>query len=135
MKLLVSVTSVLLLTVFTSVNFLLLIRQDKDLIQSLLDRSDAAWVLAADHVDNLLWKTKVFFLYDLLIFDDVHSDVVVDETKDIQIQVFDGTLYFDDVFFTHFVAAGILDDGNGTIQLIQLQIMINGHGLSGFDMV
>ena len=37
--------------------------------------------------------------------------------------------------FAHLIAAGVLDDRNGTVKLVQLQIMINSHGLSSFDMI
>ena len=60
-------TGVFLLTIFTSVNLILLICQNKHLIQSLLDGSDAAGILTSDYVYNLLRKTKVFFLNNLLI--------------------------------------------------------------------
>ena len=52
-KLLISVTSVFLFAIFASVNFVLLIGKNKYLVKALLDGSDAARVLAFDHVDNL----------------------------------------------------------------------------------
>ena len=134
-KLLISVTSVFLFAIFASVNFVLLIGKNKYLVKALLDGSDAARVLAFDHVDNLLRKTKVFLLNNLLVLDDVYGDVVIDEAKDVKIQVFDRAFYFDNVLFAHLIAAGVLDDRNGTVKLVQLQIMINSHGLSSFDMV
>ncbi len=60
-NLFISVTGVFLLTIFTSVNFVLFICKNKYLIKTLLNRSDAAGILASDHIYNLLWKTKVFF--------------------------------------------------------------------------
>ena len=60
---------------------------------------------------------------------------MVDKTKDIQIQIFDRAFNLDDIFFAHFLAAGILDNGNGTVQFIQFQVMINSHSLAGFDMI
>ena len=88
----ISVTRVFLLTIFTSVNLILLICQNKHLIQSLLDGSDTAGIFTSDHVYNLLRKTKVFFLNDLLILNNIYGDIVINETKDIQIQIFNRAL-------------------------------------------
>ena len=101
----------------------------------MLDRCDAARILAFDHIDDLFWKVQLFLVYDLTVFDDVDGDIVVDKTKDIKIQHVNRTFYFDDIFFAHFVAAGIFDDGNTAVQLIQFQIMVDGHALSCFDVV
>ena len=105
------------------------------MIQSLLDRSDAAGIFAFDHVGDLLGKFKLFLGYDLFVFDDIDGDIVVDESQDIKIEILDGAFYLDDILDAHLIAAGVLDDGHGTVQLVQLQIVINGHCLAGFDMV
>ena len=57
--------------VSAAVNFLFFIGKDKDLIQSVLDRCDAARILAFDHIDDLFWKVQLFLVYDLTVFDDV----------------------------------------------------------------
>ena len=106
----ISVTGVFLLTIFTSVNLILLICQNKHLIQSLLDGSDTAGILTSDHVYNLLRKTKVFFLNDLLILNNIYGDIVINETKDIQIQIFNRALNLDDVLFAHLITLCIFDD-------------------------
>lgn len=41
----------------------------------------------------------------------------------------------DDVFLAHFLAAYIAQDGNGAVQFIQMQEMIQFHAFAGFDMV
>ena len=84
--------------VSAAVNFLFFIGKDKDLIQSVLDRCDAARILAFDHIDDLFWKVQLFLVYDLTVFDDVDGDIVVDKTKDIKIQHVNRTFYFDDIF-------------------------------------
>ena len=131
----ISVTGVFLLTIFTSVNLILLICQNKHLIQSLLDGSDTAVILTSDHVYNLLRKTKVFFLNNLLILNKIYSDIVINETKDIQIQILNRALNLDDVLLAQLITLCVLDDRNGTIKLVKLQVMINSHSLAGFDMV
>mgnify|MGYP001702059414 CR=1 FL=1 len=134
-KLLISVTSVFLFAIFASVNFVLLIGKNKYLVKALLDGSDAAWVLTFDDVCDLFWKFQDPFLNDLLVFDDVDGDVVIDETEDVQVEVLDRAFYLDDVLDTHFVALGILDDGNGAVKFVEFQVMINSHGFAGLDMV
>ena len=105
------------------------------MIQTLLDGSDAARILTFNNVCDLFRKFQFSFFNDLFIFNDVDGDVVIDKAEDIQIKVFNRTLYFDDIFDTHFVALCIFDDGNGTVQFIQFQVMIDRHGFTGFDMV
>jgi hypothetical protein len=134
-SLFIAFAAIFLFAVFTSVNFFLRVGKDKYLIQTLLDGSDAARVLAFDNICDLLWKLQDSFFNDLLVFDDIDSDVVIDETENVQVKVFDWAFYFDDVLDTHFVALGILDDGNGAVKLIKLQIMIDGHGFAGLDVV
>ena len=79
----IAFTAIFLLTILTSVNFLLRVSEDEYVIQALLDGSDAAWVLAFDDVCDLFWKFQDPFLNDLLVFDDVDGDVVIDETEDV----------------------------------------------------
>ena len=131
----IAFTAIFLLTILTSVNFLLRVSEDEYVIQALLDGSDAAWVLTFDDVCDLFWKFQDPFLNDLLVFDDVDGDVVIDETEDVQVEVLDRAFYLDDVLDTHFVALGILDDGNGAVKFVEFQVMINGHGFAGLDMV
>ena len=131
----IAFATIFLFAVFTSVNFFLRVGKDKYLIQTLLDGSDAARVLAFDNICDLLWKLQDSFFNDILVLDDVDGDVVIDETENVQVKVFDRAFYLDDVLDTHFVALGILDDGNGAVKFIKLQIMIDSHGLACFDMV
>ena len=128
-------SSVFLFTIFASVNFVLLICKYENLIQSLLDGSNAAWILAADNIYNLFRKAKVFFLNNLFIFDDVYGNIVINEAQDIQIQILNRALNLDDVLFAHLITLCVLDDRNSSIKLVKLQVMINSHSLAGFDMV
>ena len=105
------------------------------MIQFLLDGGDTTWVLAFDHIYDLLWKRKFLFLSNISVFDDIDGDVVIDKSDDVQIQIFNRALYFNDVLFSHFIAACVLDDRNSTVQLVQPEITVDGHGFSGFDMI
>ena len=71
---------------------------------------------------------RILFLNDLLVFDDVDGDVVIDETEDVQVKVFDRAFYFDDVLDAHLVALCIFDDGNGAVKFVEFQVMIDRHG-------
>ena len=123
-------TSIFLLAILTPVNLILFICKNKNLIQSLLDGSNAARILAFDHVHNLLRQLQLFLCNDLFVLDDIDSDIVVNKAKDIQIQLFDRTFNFDDILNTHFVAAGVFDNGNCAVKLVQLQVMIDRHGFA-----
>ena len=81
-------------------------------------------------------KTKVIadFAKDLM-GEGGAGDVVIDETEDVQIKVFNRAFYFDDVLDAHLVALCIFDDGNGAVKFVEFQVMIDGHGFAGLDMV
>ena len=134
-SLFVTFSSVFLFAVFTSVNFILRIGKDKYLIQTLLNGSNAARIFALDDVCDLFWKFQDSFFNNLLVFDDVDGDVVIDEAEDVQIKILDRAFYFNDVLDAHLVALCIFDDGNSTVKFIKFQIMIDCHGFSGFDVV
>ena len=75
---------ILLLAIFTPVHLVLFISQDENMIQPLLDRSDAAGIFTADDIFDLTRKFQRFFWNDLSIFYDVYSDIMIDETENIQ---------------------------------------------------
>jgi hypothetical protein len=60
---------------------------------------------------------------------------VVDKGEHVQIQHVDIALHLQNILFSHLVAPGIFDDGNGTVQLVQLQMMIDGEAFPGLDVV
>ena len=72
---------------------------------------------------------RILFLNDLIVFDDIDGDVVIDETEDVQVNVLDRAFYLDDVLYAHFVALGILDDGNGAVKFVESQVMIDSPWL------
>ena len=134
-NLFITFSSVFLFTVFTSVNFFFRVSKDKYLIEPLLNGSNATRVFAFDNVCDLFWKFQNPFFNNFFIFDNVDCDVVIDKTKDIQIEVFNRAFYFDDILNAHFITFGIFDNRNGAVQLIKLQVMIDGHGFARFDVV
>ena len=88
-----------------------------------------------DDVFDLFREGQLLFGHDLSVFDDVYRDVMVDDSQNVQIQGIDVTFHLQDVLFSHLVAAGIFDDGDGAVQLVKLQMVVDGHAFSGFDMI
>ena len=121
--------------VFTAVGLSFRIGQDKHVVQSLLDRGDTARIFAADNIFDLFRKVKLPFFYNFLILDDIDGNVVVDKCQHIQIHKINGTLYFHNILFTHFIAFCILDNGYAAVQLIQIQILIDIHAFAGLNMI
>ena len=105
------------------------------MVELLFNGSDAARVLAFDDIDNLLRKGEFLLCDDIAVADDVDGDVVIDEAENIQVKHILRTLYLNNIFLSHLIAAGILDDCDAAVQLIQLQIVVNRHCLAGFDVV
>ena len=126
---------VFLFTVFAAVNTLLRIGQKEDLLQFLLNGSDTARVFAFYHVVDLFRKRKGFLFHDLVVFNDIDGDVMVDEAQCVQVNFINGTLDLDNVLFAHLVALCIFDDGNGAVEFVESQVFIDFHALAGFDMV
>ena len=60
---------------------------------------------------------------------------MIDKGKDIQIQHIDVTFYLQDILLSHLIAFCVLDDSNSTVQLVQLQMMINSKAFSCLDMI
>src|SRR5699024_11990902 len=86
---------ILFFAVFAAVFFTFRIRQNKHMIQLLLDGSDASRVFAADHIGDFFWKFQRHFIYNFFILNGVYSIIVIDETKDVQIDHFQRKLYLD----------------------------------------
>ena len=107
------------LAVNAAVNPILPIRQFESVGQFLLDGSDAAGIPAADNIGDPLRQFQGMLFHDLIILDDIDGDFVVQNSQYIQVNV-KGSLDFDDILLAHLVAPGILNDGNGIIQFLQV---------------
>ena len=123
------------LAVEAAVQLGLLVRQIENMVESLLDRRDAAGVLAADHVDDPLRKGETLFLDDLVVLDDVHGDVVVDVAQDVKVQIVDRAGDLDDVLAPHLVRGGVFDDRDRAVELAELKVSVDGHRIAGLDVV
>ena len=67
-------------TILAAIHLILLIGEHKDLLQFLFDGSNATRVFAGDHIVHFFRQMQCFFFYDLVIFDDVDRDTVIDES-------------------------------------------------------
>ena len=124
-----------LLAVLAAVSLRLFVRQNKDVMQSLLNGSDAARIVAFDDVHNLFRELQRPLFDDFFVFNDIDRNIVVDKAEHIEVEVVDRTLDFDDIFSAHFIGLRIFDDRDGAVQLIQSQIVIDRHGLAGLDVI
>ena len=110
-------------------------RSGGDLVEFLLDGSNAARIPAGDDILDLLWKMQLLFLIDLVVLDDVDCDIVIDEAEDVEIQRFDWAFHLQDILLVHLAALRIFDDGNRAVKLVELQIVVDLQAHAGFDMV
>ena len=122
-------------TILAAVDLLFLIGQEEDLVEFLLDGSNAARIPAGDDILDLLWKMQLLFLIDLVVLDDVDCDIVIDEAEDVEIQRFDWAFHLQDILLAHLAALRIFDDGNRAVKLVELQIVVDLQAHAGFDMV
>ena len=128
--------SVFLFAVHAAVSLGLLICKVEDVRQLLFDGGDAARILAADHVGDLLRQVQSLFLNDLVVTDHVYGDVVINVTKYIKVDVVDRSLYFDDVLTTHFAAACIFDDGYLAVsKTVKTKVIVNVKTLACLNVI
>ena len=81
--------------VFTAVNFFFRICKYEDMIQSLLDRSDAARILAVNHVADFVRQMESFFVYDLRIFYNIYGNIMTNNVvKQFGFNKFEDDLWF-----------------------------------------
>ena len=71
----------------------------------LLDRGNAARVLAVDDIRDFFRHLDIFFLYDFSILDDVDRDTVIDVAEHINIYQIKAAVDLDDVLASHLAAA------------------------------
>ena len=101
----------------------------------LLDRCDAAGVLAANYICKSLRMMESFLLHNLAVLDDIDSDLIVDETNYIEIDLIQTAFDLNDIFLPHQLAGSILDDSYLIIDIAEMEISVKIHGLSGRDMI
>lgn len=102
--------------VLAPVNLFFLVCQHKYLVKPLFNRSDAPRVFAPDYILDFLWKGKHPFFHDFIIFNNIHRNVMVDKTKNIQIQGINRAFYFNDILFAHFAAFCIFNNCDAAVQ-------------------
>ena len=106
----------------------------EDLGQLLFGGGDAAGVGAADDAGDIFGDIQMLALDGFAVADDIDGHIRVNVADRVKIQI-DDLVDFDDVLFAHFYAVRVLDDGDRTVQLRQIQDIIQRHALTGGDMV
>ena len=101
----------------------------------LLDRCDAAGVLAANYICKSLRMMESFLLNDFAVLDDVDCDLIIDETDHIEIDLIQTAFDLNDIFLPHQLAGSILDDSYLIVDIAEMEISVQIHGLSGRDMI
>lgn len=127
--------TILFFAIFAAVYFPLSIGQYEYMVKLLLDGCDTPGVSAFDHIGDLLWHLQIQLFHNDAVLDDIDCDVMVDKTEDVKIQHVNITFHLQDILFPHYLAAGVLDDRHGAVQLVQLQVAVNRQAFSGLDMV
>ena len=127
--------AVLLITISAAIYLMILIIEIEDMRKLLLDRGNAARVLAVDDICDFFRHLDIFFLYDFSILDDVDRDTVIDVAEHINIYQIKAAVDLDDVLASHLAAARIFDNSHLAVQLVQPQFKVNIHTASCLDVV
>lgn len=106
-----------------------LVGQAENLRQLLLDGGDAARVFAAEDALQRLWQLGMKFFCALGVMDDIDGDMRIDVAEQVEIEV-DNLADFENIFLAQLAGAGVFDDGDLAIQLVELQIFVNLHGFA-----
>lgn len=106
----------------------------EDLGQLLFGGGDAAGVGAADDAGDIFGDIQMLALDGFAVADDIDGHIRVNVADRVKIQI-DDLIDFDDVLFAHFYTVRVLNDGHRTVQLRQIQNIIQRHTLTGGDMV
>ena len=122
------------IAVSAAVNLLFPIRQLKNMRNFLLRGSDTSGVFTFNHIGQSLRQFQMLLFLQLSVFNPVNGDIAVYVAQHFKIQ-FNLIVNLDDVLFSVFAAAYILDNRHAAVQLIQPQVVLNLHALSRFDMV
>jgi len=125
----------LFFAICTAVNSFFGICKNEDVIKFLFDRGYATGVLTMQYICDFLGKSKVLLFYNIAAFNNINGDIVIDVAQDVKVYILEGGFDFDDVLLAHFVAGNIFDNGNYTVKFAKSKVMIDIHGLAGFDMV
>jgi len=73
--------------------------------------------------------------HKLTVADDVDGGIGIDQADDVKVDIQILGVDLDDILCAHFTRMCIGDQCNGTIQIVQLQEIVDLHALAGFDVV
>ena len=111
--------AVFFFAVQTAVGLAFFVGQKEDMRQPLFNGGDAAGIFAVEHIGDPLGETQGFLFNDFTIPNDIDGNVVIDKAQDVEIDLIQASLDFDNVLSPHFIAAGVFDDGNFRVHLVK----------------
>ena len=77
--------AVFFLAVSAAVDFVRLIGQEENLVKLLLDRGNTTRIFTGDDILDAFWQMQDFFLDNLIILDDIDSNVMVDKAENVKV--------------------------------------------------
>ena len=84
---------------------------------------------------DFLGHFHFFLLYNDSAFNDIDRGVGLDQGNSVKADGVGIAFYLQNVLAAHIIAACVLDDRNLIIFPVQMEIVVDQHGLAGFDMV
>lgn len=108
--------------------------QREHLRQLLLNRGDAAGVLAADDVGDALGQLELALFDALAVLDDVDGDAGIDIADDVPVKV-EHLIDLDDVLAAELAARNVLEQRDGAVELVKAEDVVELHRLAGGDVV
>ena len=77
--------AVFFLAVSAAVDFVRLIGQEENLVKLLLDRGNTTRIFTGDDILDTFWQMQDFFLDNLIVLDDIDSNVMVDKAENVKV--------------------------------------------------
>ena len=109
--------------------------QEEDVRQFLLNGGNAPGIMALKDAIDFLGHFHFFLLYNDSAFNDIDRGVGLDQGNSVKADGVGIAFYLQNVLAAHIIAACVLDDRNLIIFPVQMEIVVDQHGLAGFDMV
>lgn len=100
----------------------------------LLHRSNAAGIFALDNALQMFGQSHVVLLFKLAVFNNIHGDIAVNVSENVEIQVND-LVDFDYILKTVLFAFYVLNNGHAALDLIKAEKLINFHALACADVI
>ena len=104
------------------------------MLNSWFCRCDTARIFTFFHIDQFFGQCQLLFLDRLSVLDDADCDIWIDVTQHIQIHIV-LLINLQDVLLPHLAALDVLQDGNGTVELVKFEVVIYLKCLASSNMI